>query len=347
MKIFFKRPWPARELKRLAREGKPLSILDDVVFKAMLSADNDDSREALRSILSACTRRQVSSVQVVNNDLNPVHLEAKTARLDVHVTFNDGEVADLEMQASKSSDDLKKRAEYYTAMLVAGQQQRGKSYRSLKRVYQIFFLNDILFTHSDKVPRRYFYQEETEHDRFNDITEIIIYELPKLEQRLQDFLSGKTGKETLTKEEKWCIYLKYRDEERADALIKRLCREEKGIMCAEHAVYQLSRDYKRYARKMAEIKNSMDRAQALLEAREEGLATGHAEGLAVGHAEGLAAGHTEGLAEGHMAGHAEGLAAGHAEATLEIARRMKNSARPLSEIAEFTGLPVVTIEALR
>jgi len=291
MNILFYKSRLARELKRLAREnqGKALSVLDDVVFKAMLSADNEDSREALRSLLSACTRREVSTVRIVNNDLVPVHLDAKTARLDVHVTFNDGEAADLEMQAGKSDDDLRKRAEYYTAMLLAGQQSKGKPYSRIKRVYQIFFLNCVLFPDSSRLPRRYFSQEEVEHDRLSDATEIIFYELPKLEQRLRDFLSGRIDMETLTEEEKWCIYMRYRHEERAGALIERLCREEEGIMRAEKAVNKVSRDYIRYARKMAEIKNSMDRAQALFVAQEEG----HAKGLVEGRAEGLEKGIAE------------------------------------------------------
>jgi predicted transposase/invertase (TIGR01784 family) len=177
MNILFNRFRFNKELKRLAREnffqGKPLSILDDVVFKAMLGSNSEDSNEALRSLLSACTRREVSAVQLLNNDLVPAHLGAKTARLDVHATFNDGETADLEIQAGKSADDLKKRAEFYTSMLMAGQHKRGKLYRDVKRVYQIFFLNCVLFPQSDKFPRRYFYQEEEEHDRLSEATEIL------------------------------------------------------------------------------------------------------------------------------------------------------------------------------
>jgi len=113
----------ARDLKRLAREntahGEPLSVLNDIVFKAMLTSDTEDSREALRSLLSACTRRSVSAVQVLNNDLIPAHLAAKSVRLDVHVTFNDGEAADLEMQLGKSGDDLAARAALYAAMLLS------------------------------------------------------------------------------------------------------------------------------------------------------------------------------------------------------------------------------------
>ena len=299
--------------------GEPLSILNDVVFKAMLSANNEDSREALRSLLSACTRRPISTVQVINNDLAPAHLNAKTARLDVHVTFNDGETADLEMQTGKSDDDLKARSVYYSAMLISGQQSRGRPYRRIKRVYQVFFLNCILFPLSNKLPRRYFYQEEEEHDRLCESTEILFYELPKLEQRLKRFLTGREGIETLTGEEKWCMYMKYRHEERAGALIDRLCSEEEGIMRAEKAVTKVSRDYLRFARKMAEIKNSMDRAEELLVAREEA------------EKEGLEKGIEQGIEKGRM------------EKVVEIALKMKKAGRSVDEIVEFTGLPSETV----
>jgi hypothetical protein len=90
MKTPFYKQRLSGELKRLAKEnnakGKPLSVLDDVVFKAMFTSDTEDSREALRSLLSACTGREISAVQVINNDIVPSHLAAKTPRLDVHVT---------------------------------------------------------------------------------------------------------------------------------------------------------------------------------------------------------------------------------------------------------------------
>jgi predicted transposase/invertase (TIGR01784 family) len=321
MKAFFKRSRFSRDLKQLVREnaaqGKPLCIMDDLVFKAMLSSDTEDSREALRSLLSACIRREVSKVMVTNNDLIPAHLDAKASRLDVHVTFDDGEAADLEMQMDKTGDKLATRAAIYSAMLLAGQSRRGKAYGSTKRVYQIFFLNDILFPHSEKLPRRYSYREETEQDRLTDVSEIIFYEMPKMEQGVRDYLEGKTGTETLRNDEKWCIYMKYRHEKRATKLIEELYREE-GIMRAEKAVKGISRDYLKFAREMAIAKNRMDLAQE----REDG--------------------HEEGRAEGHVEGHAEG----RAEKTLEIARKMKAIGRPSPEIAEVTGLPTETIEQL-
>jgi predicted transposase/invertase (TIGR01784 family) len=318
MNNFFSRRRFTKELKKLAREntarGEPLRVMDDVVFKAMLGSDTEDSREALRSLLSACIRREVTSVRLANNDLIPAHLDAKSSRLDVHVTFNDGEVADLEMQMGKSDDDLKFRAALYSAMLLSGQSHKGGTYGEIKRVYQIFFLNCILFPQSNKLPRRYSYREETEHDRLTAVTEIIFYEMPKLEQRVQAILAGTTEMD-LCEDEKWCMYMKYRHEERAAKLMEQLYREEAGIMRAERTVEKISRDYRKFAREMAITKNRMDRAQERYEGRKEGLATGHAEG--------------------------------QAKKALEIAAKMKKAGRPSGEIAEFTDLSLKTIEQLK
>jgi predicted transposase/invertase (TIGR01784 family) len=340
MKLFFNRSQIKfrNELKKRVREnaveGKQLSVMDDIVFKAMLGSDTEDSNEALRSLLSACTHREITSVNLANTELLPAHLEAKSSRLDVHVTFNDGEVADLEMQIGESDDDLKARAELYISMLLASQSRKGKRYGGIKRVYQIFFLNCVLFPQSDKLPRRYSYREEKEHDRLNELTEIIFYEMPKLEQRARDYLEGKIGAEDLSEEEKWCMYMKYRHEERAGRLIKDLCRKEEGIMRAEKTVNGISRDYLKAAREMAIIKNRWDRERAELRAKKEAQEKGHAEGHAKGHAEGHAKGHAE--------GHAEGLA----EGKLEIARKMKEMGDSVEKIHTITGLPEETIQKL-
>jgi hypothetical protein len=53
---------------------------------------------------------------------------------------------------------------------------------------------------------------ERRHDRLTETSEIIFYEMPKLERRLQDILAGKADIETLSKEEEWCMYIKYRHE---------------------------------------------------------------------------------------------------------------------------------------
>jgi len=305
----FRRSRSLRELKQLAKEnaaeGKPLCVMDDVVFKIMFSSDTEDSREALRCLLSACIGREVAGVRVLNSELLPAHLAAKTVCLDVNVTFNDGEAADLEMQIGKSGDDLKNRAAYYASMLLAGNSKKGDHYKDIKRVYQIFFLNCVLFPKSDKLPRRYSYREETEQDELTKAVEIIFYELPKLEQRVKDYLAGKPGTEDLSEDQKWCIYMRYRHEDLAEPLIQELCRKEEGIMHAEKALSKADRDYAKYVREMGIIKNRMERAAAIHNARREGLE----QGLETTR-----------------------------KRELEIARKLKAMGLPIEQIAEGTGL---------
>jgi predicted transposase/invertase (TIGR01784 family) len=310
----------------------PLNVMEDVVVKAMLTSDTDVSREALRRLLCACTRREVSAVRVTNNDLVPPHKEAKGPRLDVHVTFNDGESANLEIQINKTDDDLKARAELYAAMLLSAQSRRGKKYQDIKRVYQIFFLNRVIFPDSGKLPQRFSYREETEHHRLGDISEIIFYELPKLERRVREITAGEAAINTdcLSEEEKWCIFMRYRHEKRAARLVEKLYREEEGIMLAEKAVEGISRDYLKFAREMAEAKNRMERQYRIYKAEKEGLERGIAQGLERGMAQGLEKGLEQGLEQGK----------------LEIARKMKDMGFPIAQITKVTGLSQKTVKAL-
>jgi len=314
MKNLLKRWRFLKELEQLVKENagrdKPLCVMDNIVFKAMLASDTEDSRQALRHLLSACTRREVSGVQVRNNELLPAHLEAKFPHIDVHVTFNDGEAADLEMQIDKTADNLRDRAAFYTAMLHAVQSRKGHAYKEIKRVYQIFFLNCILYPQSNKIPRRYYYMEEEEHDRLTEVSEIIFYEMPKLEQRVQDLLAGKEDINTLSKEEEWCIYMRYRHEDRAAKLIEKISLKEEGIMWAERAALKIDRDYEKAARRMNEIKASMDEAQRIYDARETGLA--------------------EGIAQTNR----------------EIAKKMKKMGDSVEKIQAITGLPADTINCM-
>ncbi|MDR3248291.1 MAG: Rpn family recombination-promoting nuclease/putative transposase [Treponema sp.] len=256
--------------REYASRGKPLNILLDVVFKDVFTSDSDDSRTALKSLLSACIHRKVSTVQIINNEITPPYLTGKTVRLDVHVIFNDGENADLEMQMEKESDDLTARASYYTAQLLAGQAKKGKDYEDLKRVYQIFFVNGVIFPHSTLVPRRYGMLEKTTHEELSNLMETVFYELPKLEDKVSALLEGKAGVENLSLEEKWCIFFKYHQDEGKAGLIKELSRGEEGIMQAEKVLDTVSRDYEEWAQALFRERNDMDYRSGMHSAERRG-----------------------------------------------------------------------------
>ncbi|GHT68580.1 hypothetical protein FACS1894110_16450 [Spirochaetia bacterium] len=279
MKISPKFPVSRGTLKRLARkyaaEGRILDVMLDIVFKSLFTADDEDSREALRLLLSDCTHRNVRDMQVQNSEILPEYLTGKAVRLDILVTFNNGEQADLEMQIRKSDDDLKARALLLGTKLLAGQMKRGTKYQETKRVYQIFFLNCILFPGSDKVPRRYFPMEETEHDRLSNKLEIIFYEMPKLEKVVRAYFEGKADLKILPKEQKWCIFFRYKNNEKMEPLIQELCKQEEGIMRADRALAKISRNQQKWARAFSREVGIIDHESGLYAAgkvRAEGIA---------------------------------------------------------------------------
>jgi predicted transposase/invertase (TIGR01784 family) len=142
--------------------------------------------------------------------------------------------------------------------------------------------------------------------------------MPKLKLKASDLFDGKMDIDTLSEEEKWCIYFRYRHEDKAVKLIEKLCREEEGIMWAERAAAKADRDYDKFVRRFLEMKKSMDIAAIKNNARREARSEGRAEGLAEGRT----------------------------ETTLEIARKMKTMGEPAEKIQAFTGLPPASIEKL-
>jgi len=71
-------------------KAKPPNPSLDIVFKTIFSGKDEDSREALRLLLSGCIHRQVRDFRLLNTEMLPTFLLGKVFRLDVHVTFNDG-----------------------------------------------------------------------------------------------------------------------------------------------------------------------------------------------------------------------------------------------------------------
>jgi predicted transposase YdaD len=120
------------------------------------------------------------------------------------------------------------------------------------------------------------------------------------------------------------------DEEKRGKIIEIINREE-GIAMAVETLGTFTQSELEYIRESSLIKGQLDYQADMAEARAEARLEGRAEGL------------NEGRMEGRAEGRADGRAEGRADEKLEIARKMKAAGRPLSEIAEFTGLATETI----
>jgi flagellar biosynthesis/type III secretory pathway protein FliH len=88
-------------------------------------------------------------------------------------------------------------------------------------------------------------------------------------------------------EAKWCIYLKYHEDEGKAPLIEKLCREEEGIMSAEKVLNKVSREYEEWARALSRWKADMDYRSGMTTAHDRGHEQGLVQGLEQGYEKGL------------------------------------------------------------
>jgi len=116
--------------------------------------------------------------------------------------------------------------------------------------------------------------------------------------------------EEMTNAELWAVFFEYlTDEKKRDKIILIIKREERIAMALETLV-NITQDETEYARICNQIKSQLDYQSGMVNAKREGIKEGRAE------------------------------------EKLEIARKMKNTGRALSEIMEFTGLTAESIEQM-
>ena len=84
--------------------------------------------------------RQIKTVTVKNNEPIKETSKQKSMTFDVSVEFNNGELADIELQSEKEEYDFGSRAEIQAARLLTNNAKRGSNWIS-EKVYQISILN--------------------------------------------------------------------------------------------------------------------------------------------------------------------------------------------------------------
>ena len=101
-------------------------------------------------------------------------------------------------------------------------------------------------------------------------------------------------------------------------------------MCAEQAVTKVSREYRKFALKMAEMKNSMDREERLLVAREKAEKRGFEQGREQGIEQGIKKGIEQGIEQNKE----------------EVIRNLLAMNMSMEVIAQAVNLPIEKIRAL-
>jgi len=294
-------------------DGAVFDIRYDPVFKAVFTKETAKSRSALSHLISALIGRIITVDTIAANEPPIDDLRQRYVRFDVLCKTEEGELVNVEMSFNPDADELV-RLEYYAARLFTGQDIHGKTkyYNDLEETYQIAILAKGRFFPDENFAHNFLYYDPDNRVPLGGRTRIITVELIKTKP-----IVDKPVKE-MTNAEKWAVFFQYlTDEEKRGKIIEIINREE-GIAMSVETLGTFTQDEIEYARMTTLIKGELDYRSGMENARRKG------------------------LREGFTKGHDEG----HNEASLDIACKMKNAGRPLSEIMKFTGLPTETIEQL-
>jgi len=244
---------------------------------------------------------------LVANEPPANYLRGKKIRYDIACKSKDGEPIDVEMSFFPLTDELN-RLEYFASRLFVGQDIEGndKNYCDLKESYQISILAQRKFFPDKNLTHTFLFYDPESRVSLDGKIRIITLELEKSAMCIDKPVQEMSGAEA------WAAYFQYLTNEAKREKIKEIIASKEGIAMATNALCQITDNFEEYALLTTALKNKLDWQASMVSAKREGLAEGREEG--------------------------------RAEGILEIARKMKNAGRPLSEIAEFTGLPIEILE---
>jgi len=193
------------EIENIESKGITLNseLLDpkvDIVFKAMLTSKCPESKKALIHFLGSALQRNIMQATVINNELANTGILQKQSAFDIHVCFDEGDEADIEMQM-ELKDNLINRSEYCIAKLFGSQNIKGEAYEDIKKAYAIIIMNFTLFKDHPNFYDEYMYRNP-EGRVLSGNTKIIYIELTKLGEIEKKPVAEMTGME------KWALFYK-------------------------------------------------------------------------------------------------------------------------------------------
>jgi predicted transposase/invertase (TIGR01784 family) len=237
----------------------------DNVFKATFTKDTPESRGALEYLLTAILKRKLTVLSIVANEPPVDDVNERQIRYDINCKFNDGELCNIEMTLNPDTYEPV-RLEYYSSKLFISQDIRGKnkSYRDLKRSYQIALIVNAPIIEDDVFVHNFKYYDEENSISLNGRSHIITIELSKLEQIAQKPVAEMTALE------RWAVFFRYTPDKDKRELVNEIIKLEEGIAMAGQVLLHISKDEKERARLTSEYKFAVDLQSKMVDARRGG-----------------------------------------------------------------------------
>ena len=332
IKEIFEAQYPAEFYTSRPNPTALLSPLYDSTFKGIFSEETDESNLALKSFLSAVLNRNLTYVTVKSNEPVTETKKQKRMTFDVCAEFDDGEIAEIEMQAWKQDYDYRMRAEILVSRLLTNNAKRGKSWNA-PMVYQISLIN-FHYEKSDNKEVRWYTMQDNKGKKLTDRLNIIFIDLEEIRKKLGSPV------EKLTPVEKWGLFFCYVDHDDTIDYINNLASSEEGIMAAQKIVRRMSKANENWFTQNSIYKAEHDAQAIKLSALNKGLEEGRKQGIIEGRAEGI----KQGIEQGVKQGIQQGIEQGRQQGLQEAVRRFHENGLSLEIISQSLGISLEETE---
>jgi predicted transposase/invertase (TIGR01784 family) len=247
---------------------------NDIVFKAMLTSDNEASQQALKHIVSDFTGLEIEEVRITENEPQSGSLLEKHIRLDVSCLFNNKQIAEVEMTMDATEFEFI-RIEYYLARLYSSSNTTGiKKYKDHPDAYQISIVGNRIINKENKDPISFYEICDLKTKKpINGKMHIIVAELKKLKEKEIKEMSAR---------ERWAAYFKWFKDKNKTNELNELIEIEEGLKMATNALRYVSKDETMRRISIQRDMARRDWSDKMASARDEGIEIGEARGEARG-----------------------------------------------------------------
>ena len=160
---------------------KSINRINDYAFKRIMGSE--EGKEALISFLNAVLKpapgKELTSVELLDRELDPKYLLDRAARLDILARTAAGALINVEVQINNQYN-IDKRTLFYWAGLYYGQLTSGENFIYLRKTVTINILGFSWLKDKNKYHHTFRLREDETGELLNEDLEIHILELPKI-----------------------------------------------------------------------------------------------------------------------------------------------------------------------
>lgn len=160
-----------------------ISYRNDIVFKKTLGDNDQDSKTALKFLLSAIIKKSFQDVEVINSEMLGKFILSKKNYLDIRATDENGDIYQIEMQQKYLDEFQLKRLQQYAYRSVANGLKAGQKYTNIKHIYQIVFTTEKF---NGKLLTEYRQREEDGKEMKHNLVTFFIISLPYIEEIIKE-----------------------------------------------------------------------------------------------------------------------------------------------------------------